>query len=180
MLVEEDECWFSRFAQPRLHSWAVGGEELRLIQREPVQKEGQKAIACYGAVRQDNRETFLYLCDGQPNSGYTILMLKRLLAVARGEQKRVLVVIWDRATWHKSKELKQWIRGHNIRAKREGDVRLITYHLPAKSPWLNGMEPRWVHAKRKVCEPEGQLTPEELKRRLCTHFQVELSTAILK
>jgi hypothetical protein len=180
MLVEEDECWFSRFVQPRLHSWAVGGEQLRLVQREPEQKEEQKAIACYGAVSQGNKEVFLYLCDGQPNSDYTIVMLKRLVGVARSKQKRVLVVIWDRATWHKSNKLKQWIRRHNLRAKQQRDVRLITYKLPAKSPWLNGMEPRWVHAKRKVCEPEGELTPLELKRRLCTHFQVELSTATLK
>jgi hypothetical protein len=29
--MDQDECWFSRFAQPRMHSWAAKGEELRLI-----------------------------------------------------------------------------------------------------------------------------------------------------
>lgn len=185
MLVEEDECWFSRFVQPKAHAWAALGEQLRLVQREisdisKEEKEKHKAIACYGALRQDNGQRFLYLCDGQPNSGYTILMLKRLIDVARSEYKRVLVVIWDRATWHRSDKVRQWMVRYNLEAKRQGDVRILTYRLPSKSPWLNRMEPCWVHAKRKVCEPEGELTVEELKRRLCAHFQVELSTATLK
>lgn len=180
MLVEEDECWFSRFVQPKAHAWAALGEQLRLVHREIRRGEEQKAIACYGALRQDKGQRLMYLCDGQPNSDYSILVLKRLLEVARSEYKRVLVVIWDRASWHKSKKLRQWVLRHNLEAKRQGDVRLLTYKLPSKSPWLNPMEPCWVHAKRKVCEPEGELTPEELKRRLCAHFQVELSTATLK
>ena len=180
MLVEEDECWFSRFVQPKAHAWAALGEQLRLVHREIRRGEEQKAIACYGALPQDKGQRLMYLCDGQPNSDYSILVLKRLLEVARSEYKRVLVVIWDRASWHKSKKLRQWVLRHNLEAKRQGDVRLLTYKLPSKSPWLNPMEPCWVHAKRKVCEPEGELTPEELKRRLCAHFQVELSTATLK
>jgi hypothetical protein len=29
---------------------------------------------------------------------------------------------------------------------------------PAKhSPWLNAIEPKWVHGKRKVVEPDGLL-----------------------
>ena len=104
--MEEDESWFSRFVQPKAHAWAALGGQLRLVQREIRRGEEQKAIACYGAVRQGNGQRLLYLCDGQPNSGYTILVLKRLLEVARSEYKRVLVVIWDRASWHKSKKLR--------------------------------------------------------------------------
>jgi hypothetical protein len=48
---------------------------------------------------------------------------------------------------------------------------LLTHRLPVKSPWLTWIEPRWVHAKRGVCEPDGELTPRELRRRLCTHFE---------
>lgn len=178
--MDQDECWFSRFAQPRMRSWAAKGEELRLVQRQPKPKESDKALACFGAVRQDTGDRFLYFCNGQPDTDKIILMLERLLAVARRERKRVLVIIWDRATWHKSKKLKCWIRKHNQAAKRNGDVRLLTCLLPVKSPWLNPMEAHWVHAKRKIAEPDGEITVNELKRRLCTHFQVELSGAALQ
>lgn len=177
--MDQDECWFSRFAQPRMRGWAAKGEELRLVQRQPKPKEPGKALACLGAVRQDTGERFLYFCDGQPDTDKIILMLERLLAVARCERKCVLAIIWDRATWHKSQKLKRWIHKHNQAAKQSGDVRLLTCLLPVKSPWLNPMEAHWVHAKRKIAEPDGEITVNELKCRLCAHFQVEFSDAAL-
>jgi len=39
--------------------------------------------------------------------------------------------------------------------------------------WLNPIEPRWVHAKRAVYEPDGELTSPELRRRLCAHFETQ-------
>ena len=178
--MNQDECWFSRFAQPRMHSWAAKGEALRLVGRQPQPGEVDKALACFGAVRQDTSERFLYFSEGQPDTERTILMLERLLAVARRDKKRVLVIVWDRASWHKSQKLKQWLRQYNRAAKRNGDVRLLTCLLPVKSPWLNPMEAYWVHAKRGIAEPDGELSVAELKHRLCAHFQVELETATLQ
>jgi hypothetical protein len=178
--MEEDECWFSRFAQPQMHCWADKGEEVRWVEREPEPEEEQKALACFGAVGQDTGERFLYFCQGQPNTSNTLLVLQKLLAVARGEEKRVLVLIWDRASWHKSKKLKRWTHEHNQSAKREGDVRLLTCLLPVKSPWLNPMEAHWLHAKRGIAEPDGELSVTELKRRLCAQFQVEPASATLQ
>jgi hypothetical protein len=178
--MEEDECWFSRFAQPQLHCWAAKGEELRLVERQPKPKEAQKALACFGAVCQDTHERFLYFCSGQPDSQNTILLLQRLLAVARDNNKRVLAIIWDRASWHKSLKTRRWVWAYNQTAKRNGDVRLLTCLLPVKSPWLNPMEAHWIHAKRKTAEPDGELSVIELKRRLCTHFHVELSATTLQ
>jgi len=80
----------------------------------------------------------------------------------------------------KSKKLKRWVWKHNQVAKRKGDVRLLTCLLPVKSPWLNPMGAHWIHAKRKKAESDGELSVIELKRRLCSHFQVDLATAILK
>jgi len=150
------------------------------VERQPKPKEVQKALACFGAVCQETGKRFLYFCDGQPNSEHTIAMLKRLLAVARRQKKRVLAIIWDRASWHKSKKLMSWIYQYNQNAKRNGDVRLLTCLLPVKSPWLNPMEAHWLHAKRKIVVPDGEFTVTALKRRLSAHFQLELAATTLK
>lgn len=163
-----------------MHSWAATGEELHLVERQPKPKESDKALACFGAVRQDTGERFLYFSDGQPDTERVILMLQRFLNVARRKEKRVLIVIWDRASWHKSRKLKRWLREHNQAAKRKDDVRLLTCLLPVKSPWLNPMEAHWIHAQRKIAEPNGELSVAELKRRLCAHFQVKLDAATLQ
>jgi hypothetical protein len=173
LLVEEDECWFSRFAQPAAHAWAAPDAPLKLVQREPQRGEREKALACFGAWRHDTQHVDLYFSQGQPNSEQMWVFIMGLLAIARQEGKRVLVIIWDNASWHKSLRLRQWIRAYNREAKRLGEPRLLSHLLPIKSPWLNSMEPRWLHAKRATCEPEDDLPPEELRRRLAVHFQTK-------
>ena len=173
LLFEEDECWFSRFAQPNASGWAEKAKPLRFIQRTPPSKEPDKALSCFGAVRQDNQQTYLYFADGQPNSENMWLFIIALLALARHEAKKVVVLLWDNASWHKSQRIRQWIRTYNQHAKRLGEPRLLTWLLPRQSPWLNPIEPRWVHAKRAVCEPDGELSALELKRRLTVHFAME-------
>jgi len=181
MLVDQDECWFSRFAQPQMHAFATAENNVRLVQREPEKGESDKAIACYGAVCDQTKERFFCFADGQPNSEKSITFLSTLLAVAKARCQRVLVVIWDRATWHLSKKLIRWVRQHNRQAKQEDQgVRLLTCLLPTKSPWLNPMEPIWLHAKRKVVEPDGDLSVKVLKERLCSHFRTNLVDASLK
>lgn len=169
--MEEDECWFSRFVQA--HAWAEAGESLRLVQREPKRDETDKALACFGVLRHDTNEVLLSFSAGQPNSVQMWLFIIGLLAVARAEGKQVLVMIWDNASWHKSADLRAWIRTYNRAAKAAGEPRLLTHLLPVKSPWLNPIEPHWVHAKRAVCEPDGELTAPELRRRLYHHFETQ-------
>lgn len=96
-----------------------------------------------------------------------------LLEIARQEHKRVVVLIWDNAAWHISHRMRAWIRTYNRAAKAAGQPRLLIHGLPSKSPWLNPIEPCWIHAKRKVCEPDGELTPTELRRRLAAHFNTQ-------
>jgi hypothetical protein len=59
------------------------------------------------------------------------------------------------------------IRYEYVRAK---GVRIVSCFLPKQSPWLNSIEPKWVHAKRKVVEPEGLLGAYELAERVCGVF----------
>jgi len=53
-------------------------------------------------------------------------------------------------------------------------VRIIPCWLPIKSPWLNRIEPKWVHGKRAIIEPARLLTAQEVKQRVCDYFDCEL------
>ena len=85
---------------------------------------------------------------------------------ARGT--RVLVLLWDNAAWHVSREVRAWLRAHNRQVKRDGQgVRLLACFLPTKSPWLNAIEPKWTHTKKRVVEPDRLLSAQELADRVC-------------
>lgn len=171
MLVWEDECWFSRFAQPTLNAWTVDGNSLPLEQQEPSKDDLEpKAVACFGALDHESRKVHLRFSNGQPNSTYTLQFIEYLLSVAEQRKKRVLVVIWDKASWHKSEQVRRWVMEHNRKVKQEGGVRLLTYLLPTKSPWLNPQEPHWMHCKKHVVEPHRTLTKRQLKERVRDYF----------
>jgi transposase len=113
-------------------------------------------------------EVWLRFLDGRPISAVTTAFLDWCCqeAVARG--KAALLLVWDNASWHISKEVKRWIRAHNRQVKATGQgVRLIVCPLPIKSPWLNPIEPKWVHTKRRVLEPDRLLPARELAERVC-------------
>jgi hypothetical protein len=74
-----------------------------------------------------------------------------------------------------SKQVKTWLREHNqtvLQDKQGG--RIIPCWLPTKSPWLNRIEPKWVHGKRAIVEPTRLLTAQEVKQRVCDYFDCEL------
>jgi transposase len=173
MVLDEDECWFSRFVPPTIYGWS-DQTTLRCIEHD-AREQSHPALACYGVLRSDNRQVYLAFCEGQPRSEVTWEFIQGLLALARQEAKRVVVLIWDNAGWHLSKRLREWIHTYNRQAKHTHDVRLITHLLPRKSPWLNPIEPCWLHAKRATCELNSILELAELKRRLCAHFAIQPS-----
>jgi transposase len=67
--------------------------------------------------------------------------------------------------------VRNWIRAHNQQVKQTGKgVRILPFFLPTQSPWLNPIEPKWVHAKKAVVEPDGLLSAQQLAERICAHF----------
>jgi hypothetical protein len=85
--------------------------------------------------------------------------------------KRAWLLIWDNASWHSSKIVRTWIREHNVQVKQAGKgVRILPVFLPTKSPWLNPIEPKWVHGKRAVVEPDGLLTASQLAQQICAYY----------
>jgi transposase len=85
--------------------------------------------------------------------------------------KTAWLLIWDNASWHVSKQVRTWIREHNQQVKQENKgVRILPFFLPTKSPWLNPIEPKWVHGKRAVVEPNALLSAQQLAERVCAYF----------
>ena len=168
-----EECWWSRLALPILNSWSEQGEPLRLLQKSVAKDDPEpKAISCYGLyVPEIDGQTWLRFVDGRPVSSITTQFLRWISEKLEEMGKKVLLLIWDNASWHLSKEVNRWLGKHNRRVKESGEgVRIVSCLLPKQSPWLNAIEPKWVHAKRKVIEPEGLLGAYELAERVCGVF----------
>jgi hypothetical protein len=170
----EDECWWSRVALPTLSSFSEEGKPLRLIQQSVAKDDPEpKAISCYGLYVPEFKETWIRFVDGQPVSGITTRFLEWSCEMLEAAGKKVLVLIWDNASWHISREVRRWLGKHNREVKRSGSeagVRIVSCLLPKQSPWLNAIEPKWVHGKRKVVEPDGLLGAYELADRVCGVF----------
>ena len=171
--------------QPSLHAWAEEGQALRLIEQtatkddpDPAARIEPKALACYGlllscpaAPETLPEQVWLRFVEGRPISAVTTQYLAWCCQKLEEMGKRALLMIWDNAPWHISKAVRHWIREHNRQVRQSGQgVRLVSCYLPTKSPWLNRIEPHWVHGKRHVVEPTRLLTAQELADRVCAHF----------
>jgi hypothetical protein len=56
--------------------------------------------------------------------------------------------------------------------KQQGPgVRILPCYLPVKRPWLNSIEPNWVHGKRAIVQPTRLLTAQEVADRVCAYFE---------
>ncbi|HYN64606.1 MAG TPA: transposase, partial [Candidatus Limnocylindrales bacterium] len=157
MLGYQDETWWSRLARPAMHTWA-DDDPLRLRQLEADKGDPDpKALACYGLLRADTRRMMIRFVAGRPVSQVTEDFLAWACARLAAEGKRALLLVWDNASWHISQRVRAWIQAHNRRAKAEGGVRIIACGLPVKAPWLNRIEPKWVHGKRAILESDRKL-----------------------
>lgn len=174
----EDEVWWSRQAQPQMHTWS-DGDPLRLLQKHLPPKEADaKAIACYGLYLPALNQMLLRFVLGRPVSAVTCLFLAWLASHFFSQDKRALFLIWDNASWHISHEVRQWIHAHNRKVKQDGGCRLLICRLPSKSPWLNPIEPKWLHGKRAVVEPARTLSTSELMQRICAYYTCQLEDFI--
>jgi transposase len=169
-----DETWWSRLARPQLHAWRGSEGPLRLQQLQAQKDDPDpKALCCYGLLRADTDAMLLRFVQGRPVSQVTEDFLAWVCERLAAEGRRALLLVWDNAAWHNSQRGRDWIRAHNRRAKREGGVRILACALPTKSPWLNRIEPYWVHGKRAIVEAERKLTAAETIERVCAYFGCE-------
>lgn len=169
----QDETWWSRLAQPSLSAWADGDHPLRLVEQTVAKADPDpKALACYGlllrAEAQTPEQVLLRFVDGRPISAVTTQFLAWCCERLAAQGTTALLLVWDNAAWHVSREVRAWLRAHNQQVKRaKKGVRILACYLPVKSPWLNAIEPKWTHTKKRVVEPDRLLSGQELADRVC-------------
>jgi transposase len=170
----EDEVWWSRIARPSIHAWTDGPPlKVQLLQSDRNDPDPD-AICCYGFLRNDTHRVILRFVESRPLAELSIQFLDWVCWEMGREGKKVLIVVWDDASWHTAGTVPTWVRDHNQRAKKNGGIKLVICELPVASPWLNNIEPCWHHAKKAVMEPDRKLTAEEISSRVCEHFECEL------
>ena len=103
----QDEVWWSRVSQPNLHSWGEKDEPLRLQELAAEKNDPDpKALACYGMLSATSGRMHLRFVSGRPVSQVTTDFLEWLCEQVQAQGKHVLVLIWDNASWHVSKQVK--------------------------------------------------------------------------
>ena len=154
---------------------------MRLFERGVSQDDSErKAFACYGLdLPQENQMALRFVAE-RPVSDVTCQYLDGITQQHAARGKRALILIWDNAAWHTSQCVRQWIKTHNQHVKREGGCRVLVFYVPSQSPWLNAIEPKWVHGQRAILEPDRLLTSAELMQRICEYYHCELLDPLAK
>jgi hypothetical protein len=109
-----DECWWSRVALPTLSAFSEEGSPPRMIQQSVAKddpSEATKAISCYGLYlpREIPGDMWLRFVDGRPMSSITTQFLCWCCGELEKMGKKILLLIWDNASWHISKEVRRWL-----------------------------------------------------------------------
>jgi hypothetical protein len=143
-----------------MHTWAPDAQALRLVEKARSTADPEpKALACYGLlvrhVPTQPEQMLLRFVERRPVSRETTTFLAWCSARLAAQGLTAVLLIWDNASWHISHEVRTWLRQHNHHVKQTGrGVRILACRLPSQSPWLNPIEPKWVHGKRAIVEPD--------------------------
>jgi len=162
-----------------MHAWQSEDTLSRLVEQSWEKGDPDpKALVCYGVLWQKGaasepirKQMSLRFVTGRPVSEIATQFLDWCCTQLQAQGKTAWLLIWDNASWHYSKQVRTWIREHNQHVKQHGKgIRILPFFLPKQNPWLNLIEPKWVHGKRAVVEPKGLLTASQLLERICAHF----------
>jgi hypothetical protein len=144
----------------------------------PTDEPDPKALACYGLLvrpgPQQADQMWLRFVAGRPVSAVPIDFLAWCSARLAAQGFTALLLIWDNASWPRRHAVRHWMRQHNRQVKQGAvGVRVVGCQWPSKSPWLNPIEPKWVHGKRAVSEADRRLSADELAMRVYASYGCE-------
>jgi hypothetical protein len=175
-----DEVWWSRVSAVVADTWSDPDQPARVADQDlPKDDPDPAALACYGLLLRhlphpaapDAEQMWLRFVDGRPVSGITTQFLDWCCTQLVPQGLTTLVLVWDNASWHTSNLVRTWVRAHNRQVQQEHrGVRIVPCWLPSRSPWLNPIEPKWLHGRRAVTEPARLLTGQDLADRVCAYY----------
>jgi len=180
-----DEVWWSRRVQPAQQRWIEEGSIPRLYALAWGQDDTKpQALACYGRLLRCSPphadQMLLRFVAGRPVSAVPMAFLTWGSERLSAPGLTALFLIWDHASWHKSHAVRTWLRWHNQQGKATGQGgRMVACRLPVPSPWLNPLEPKWVHGKRAVAEADRLLSAQDLESRIYAYYGCDLEAQLV-
>ena len=177
-----DEVWWSRFALPaaaawqsrtsRCAWWSSPGAE------DQPRSQGPGLLRCVVAARDvprspDRSQMWLRFVTGRPVSAITIQFLEWCCAAWKAGQDALAP---DLGQCLLAQEQALYAAGSAPTTAGQADwakgVRILPFLLPTQSPWLNPIEPKWVHGKRSECRraQRGGLSAKQMAERICAYF----------
>ena len=95
----------------------------------------------YGVLNMKTGKCTAMAVDKQ-DSKITIKFLKKLLKIY---QSRKIFLIWDGASWHKSKEIREFLSETN-----KGKTKIELFNFPPYTPEFNPQEHVWKALRQKI------------------------------
>ncbi len=179
IVVFQDESWFSGNPKAVRGYGRPDHPEDSAVEQLPHKIKGAWVLyAAYEALTGHVHRYYAPRC----NQTQVRRQLETLLEHYQATGQRALIVIWDNASWHTAKALRRWYTRYNLKAKRQGKIRMLIVRLPSRSPWLNPIEPVFGQAKRRIVGRRLVRQPSRLKQKTERYFnqrekQLERETA---
>lgn len=152
----EDECRLQQFPN-KFNRWNVRGQTPVVKVKREV-----KSVSFYSGLSLNTKKLISHICEKQ-NSKETIEWLGLVKKYYEGKGK--VLIVWDNASWHKSKEIKKWLE------ENPGAVELMNF--PPYSPDLNPQEHVWKEMRKDLSEIIHKYEFEEVTDRACRFLQTK-------
>lgn len=154
-VLHHDESWYVGCAQSG-RCWGERGKPTWIPAFGPTR--GEVLYLSRDAVSDE----LIWSWQPRTRSDNTIAHLEQLLECYR--DKRYVVLIWDNASWHKSRRVEGWIADHNATSREQRRPKLFLLPLPTYSPWLNPTEAVINQNKRRTLFGANQPDAARLRR----------------
>lgn len=152
-----DETRIAKEANPD-YTWSQRGKTP--IKRKKLEIHQSRTI--FGALSIKQGKVIQYHCKKKKKQTTFLLdKIKQFKEIRYPNDKRKLLLLWDNASCHKSKEVKQWLKDN------PGIVELDNF--PPYSPEMNPIEHVWKTLKQNINHLRSEASLTEIMRE-AKHF----------
>jgi transposase len=150
-----DESWFVAQEPSGVKNHQTGSSWSDVGKPETVptsSSKGKKTLPIYAGLSVKDKQV-RYMFTEKTDTNASIAYLSWRAKECRERGIRRLYIVWDNASFHLSKALREWLGEHNEKAGREDSAIIELVPMPNKSPWLNLIEVvfRWLKRRALFC-----------------------------